>query len=154
MTTSPHYAGFWLRFSAVMIDLILFFVISLVYRFLVVGMEDFSSGAQLSWSMNIVINYVLPAGVTIWFWLRFLGTPGKLLCNVIVVDATSLAPMSVGQAIGRYFAYILAILPLLLGFIWIAFDPQKRGFHDIVANTLVIKDFRPKTKQAQSQDQL
>ncbi|NCP63308.1 MAG: RDD family protein [Paraglaciecola sp.] len=152
MTTSPQYAGFWLRFSAVIIDLILFFVISLAYRLLVLGMEDLSSGVQLNWYMNIGINYILPAGVTIWFWLRFLGRPGKLLCNIIVVDASSLGPMSVGQAIGRYFAYILAILPLLLGFIWIAFDPQNRGFHDIVANTLVIKNLNTVGKQPQNHE--
>jgi uncharacterized RDD family membrane protein YckC len=30
------------------------------------------------------------------------------------------------------------MLPLMLGFLWIAWDPRKQGFHDKIANTVVL----------------
>ena len=82
---------------------------------------------------------VLPFVATIWFWLRFLGTPGKMLVKIKIVDANTGNKMSVGQAIGRYFAYIISSIPFGLGFIWIAFDKKKQGWHDKLAGTVVIK---------------
>ena len=32
----------------------------------------------------------------------------------------------------------IVIAPLLLGFIWVAFDRRKRGFHDMIAKTVVV----------------
>jgi uncharacterized RDD family membrane protein YckC len=32
------------------------------------------------------------------------------------------------------------MIPLFLGFIWVAFDARKQGWHDKLAGTLVIKD--------------
>ena len=34
---------------------------------------------------------------------------------------------------------ILLTIPLLLGFIWVAFDAKKQGWHDKLAGTLVVK---------------
>jgi uncharacterized RDD family membrane protein YckC len=38
----------------------------------------------------------------------------------------------------RYAAYLASILPLMLGFLWVARDPRKQGFHDKIANTVVL----------------
>ena len=76
---------------------------------------------------------------TIWFWLRYLGNPGKMALKLKIVDATTGEKPSPGQAVGRYFAYILATIPLCLGFIWIAFDKRKQGWHDKLAGTVVIR---------------
>ena len=72
------------------------------------------------------------------FWLKKQATPGKMAVSAKVVDATGNA-MSVGQSIGRYFAYIVSIIPLGLGFIWVAFDSKKQGWHDKLVGTVVIK---------------
>jgi uncharacterized RDD family membrane protein YckC len=77
--------------------------------------------------------------LTVWFWRRYLGTPGKVLLKVKVVDAESGNAMTNGQAVGRYFAYLASSLPLGLGFVWIVFDSKKRGWHDIICRTVVIK---------------
>jgi len=42
--------------------------------------------------------------------------------------------------IGRYFGYYVSGLILALGFIWIAFDKRKQGWHDKLAGTLVIRE--------------
>ncbi len=76
--------------------------------------------------------------LTIILWVKFLGTPGKLLLDCQVVDADSFKPMSIKQAALRYVAYLASILPLLLGFLWVARDKRKQAFHDKIANTVVL----------------
>jgi uncharacterized RDD family membrane protein YckC len=39
----------------------------------------------------------------------------------------------------RYVGIILSIIPLFLGLIWAAFDPRKQGWHDKMAQTVVIR---------------
>ena len=56
-----------------------------------------------------------------------------------VVDAKTGAALSVRQSIGRYLGYYVSILPLLLGLVWVAFDPRKQGWHDKLAGTVVVR---------------
>ncbi len=37
----------------------------------------------------------------------------------------------------RYIGYFLSALPLDFGFLWIAFDARKQGWHDKLASTVV-----------------
>jgi uncharacterized RDD family membrane protein YckC len=75
---------------------------------------------------------------TILFW-RFRGaTPGKMLVKARIVDATTFGPPSTGKLIGRFFAYMVSFLVVGLGFIWIAFDRRKQGWHDKLAGTVVV----------------
>lgn len=76
--------------------------------------------------------------VTVALWMKFLGTPGKLLLGCQVVDADNFAPVTIKQAVIRYLGYLVSMLPLLLGFFWIAWDPRKQGFHDKLAKTVVL----------------
>ena len=43
-----------------------------------------------------------------------------------------------GQAILRYIGYIVSALALSIGFIWIAIDKRRQGWHDKIARTYVI----------------
>ena len=56
-----------------------------------------------------------------------------------MVDANTGQALSTGQAVGRYFAYILSMIPLFLGFIWVAFDARKQAWHDKLSGSIVIK---------------
>jgi uncharacterized RDD family membrane protein YckC len=69
-----------------------------------------------------------------------MATPGKLLMSCHVVDAKTGNRISVLQAILRYFGYIISLLSLCLGFLWIIWDKRKQGFHDKIAGTVVIQD--------------
>ena len=44
------------------------------------------------------------------------------------------------QNIGRYFAYIPAMLIFMLGIFWIAWDKKKQGWHDKLAKTVVVRN--------------
>ena len=87
---------------------------------------------------DVVLSYVVPVILTLWLWLMFKATPGKMLLGLEIVDAKTGGKMSLKQAIVRYCAYILSSVFVMLGFVWIAFDKQKQAWHDRLANSVVI----------------
>jgi uncharacterized RDD family membrane protein YckC len=89
---------------------------------------------------DILFQVVLPAVAAILFWRYRGATPGKMLISARIVDANTYGPPSTGKLIGRYFAYLVSIIPIFLGFLWIAFDKRKQGWHDKLAGTVVIQD--------------
>lgn len=143
--TQPRYAGFWRRLLATIIDSLLLMPVLAVLLQLVYG------GAYWRWAAShggmfemygpadLLINYLLPLVLTVFFWVRLRGSPGKLLLGCRVVDARSGGTLGVGQAVLRWFAYIASTLPLCLGFVWIAWDARKQGFHDKIAGSVVVR---------------
>jgi uncharacterized RDD family membrane protein YckC len=77
------------------------------------------------------------------YFTYFIGicgkTPGKMVFGLKVIRENGEAP-GFGTAFLRWIGYFLSSLPLNLGFIWIAFDSKKQGFHDKLAGTVVILD--------------
>ena len=134
-----EYAGFWIRFGATLIDVIIILIVTGIPLTFIYG-EQYWGGEQLiSGVWDVLLSYVLPFVATIWFWLRFFGTPGKMATKLKIVDAKTGNRLSLLQAIGRYFAYIPAALPLGLGFIWVGIDKKKQGWHDKLAGTVVVR---------------
>ncbi|HEY9147408.1 MAG TPA: RDD family protein [Gammaproteobacteria bacterium] len=150
MAETVRYAGFWRRLAASLIDtLILFIVLSPLLFFFSRGayFPDLNPNgdilAQLAviefdWSY-LLINDLLPMVLVIFFWVRFRATPGKRLMECEVVDASTHANLRTGQSVLRYIGYFLSLLPLGLGFLWIIWDRKKRGFHDLLAHTVVLQ---------------
>ncbi len=64
-------------------------------------------------------------------------TVGKRLLGIRVIDGFG-ERLSVGRSLLRSFGYVASSLLLLLGFLWIGFDREKRGLHDWIADTYVI----------------
>ena len=135
-----EYAGFWIRFGAMLIDLVVMIIVLYIPLTIIYG-EEYWIGEQFIYGFwDVILGYIVPIIVTIWFWLRYSGTPGKMATKLRIVDAATGNKMTTGQAIGRYFAYTIAILPLCLGLIWVGIDKKKQGWHDKLAGTVVIRD--------------
>jgi uncharacterized RDD family membrane protein YckC len=135
-----EYAGFWIRFGAMLIDLVVMIIVLYIPLTMIYG-EEYWVGEQFIYGLwDVMLGYIVPIIVTIWFWLRYEGTPGKMATKLRIVDAATGNKMTTGQAIGRYFAYTIAILPLCLGLIWVGIDKKKQGWHDKLAGTVVIRD--------------
>jgi len=152
------YVGFWARLLAQIVDSILIslIMIPLIRSLYSQGLfdigrlmkspVDFLTTLSLqppSGPLDLFVSYVLPAVVVVAFWLTRQATPGKMLVSARVVDSTTLGKIGPGQAIGRYLGYIVCMISLGLGFLWIAIDARKQGWHDKLAGTLVIRT--PKT---------
>lgn len=137
-----EYAGFGRRAAASLIDTLIFSIVFGIIYFLINGqsnMQIISHDGQLQffssqgWSQQLI--YIL---VTVIMWVKFLGTPGKLLLGCHVVDAETKQPITIPQALVRYVGYFVSLLPLGLGFFWVIWDKRKQGFHDKLAKTIVI----------------
>lgn len=134
------YVGFWARFAANFLDgiLISIFVspgsIWLAYETeRRVGSNDW--GAALAFYS---VLYILSQVILLVLWCKKQASIGKMAIAVKIVDAKTGKAPTKKQLIGRYFAYVLSTLPLGLGFLWIAFDSKKQGWHDKLAGTAVI----------------
>ncbi len=130
-----EYVGFWKRFVAFLIDTFIAIVVAGLVLFALYGKfavieSDFVSG---------VINVLLVIA-TILFWRYRGATPGKMAIAAKIVDAKTLGAPSTGRLVVRYFAYLVSILPVFIGFVWIGIDRRKQGFHDKIVGTVGVYD--------------
>lgn len=139
-----HFAGFWIRFVACMIDSLLLgavqFVIGLVLGFAGGAAGDFEGGGAFA---MLAITWLCSMAVSITYYVFFTGyngqTPGKMALRIQVIR-TDGTPMTYGRAFLREIPgkFISAII-LCIGYLMVAFDQQKQGLHDRIAGTYVIK---------------
>jgi len=67
-------------------------------------------------------------------------TFGMMITNTRVVSMETGEPLSIQQSLIRTVGYFIALLPVMAGFIWIAFNPARRGLHDLISGSIVIRD--------------
>ena len=134
-----HYAGFWVRFLAFLIDGILLGIISSAFT-PVWGPQFTTTGNQIavhagSNAIGTLVGLVYFVG----FWAWRGQTVGMMPFNMQVVSVTDGKKIDVVRGLLRYVGYIISAIPLLIGFIWAAFDARKQGWHDKIASTVVIR---------------
>jgi uncharacterized RDD family membrane protein YckC len=139
MEQEMEYVGFWARAVAAIIDLVLQLLITAPLTIAVYGRFVSPPGSMYMGPGDVLINVVVPAILVLGFWLWKGATPGKLAMSARIVDADTGAPMTSGQAVGRYLAYIVSALPLGIGFMWAGLDRRKQAWHDRLAGTVVIR---------------
>ena len=129
------YGGFWIRVVAYIIDAILLGVVSNILG-LAIGSADPTTG----------LNYT-GGGVSFIIGLLYFAllessergaTLGKMAVGLRVVTDQG-QRLSLGHALGRYLAKIISGLILGIGYLMVAFTDRKRGLHDMIAGTLVVK---------------
>ena len=146
MSYKYEYAGFWIRCGASIIDTLIMMLAIIPSAWIFYqGNYDlvFSTGLadqKASLWFDILVNYIFPFLYTILFWLYLGGTPGKRLMRLKVLDEKKGNKLTLGQSIIRYIGYIPSTLVFMLGFICIAFDSKKQGWHDKMAKTVVVKE--------------
>ena len=66
-------------------------------------------------------------------------TLGKMALGIKVIkrngQALGLGQAALREVVGKFVSFIA----LCLGFLWVAWDPKKQGWHDKIAGTEVIK---------------
>ncbi|MFZ5823381.1 MAG: RDD family protein [Bacillota bacterium] len=109
-------AGFWVRLGAYLIDAVIIMLFAWIP----------------------IVGWIGAIFYFIFFWATKGQTPGKMALGLYVIT-TDGQPMSYGKAAIRYLGYMVSGFILAIGFLMIAFDDAKRGLHDRIANTLVVK---------------
>ncbi|MGS0742212.1 RDD family protein [Glaciimonas sp. GG7] len=134
-----EYVGFWARVWASIIDTVLMMLVIFPILFAVYGREHMSSGLELTGWADIIFTYLLPAAIVIAFWRAKKATPGKMAIGATIVDARTGELPSVMQCVIRYLGYFVSTIPFGLGLIWVGIDKRKRGWHDMIAGTVVVR---------------
>ncbi|HSW42067.1 MAG TPA: RDD family protein [Patescibacteria group bacterium] len=89
--------------------------------------------------------FVLVAVVTVsigyfpWFWVKGGATPGMRIFNLTVVRDRDGGPIGWGEAFLRLFGFWVSSLVFYLGFAWILIDKRRRGWHDLIAGTIMVQ---------------
>lgn len=141
------YAGFWIRFVAVIIDSVIVSVVSFVASIVlgfVIGFLAGITGAAVDYSQGgpftyliYLISILVSVGYFVYGW-GMGATRGQRFFRIAVVDAETGRPIGFGRAGMRYFGYVISALACYIGLIWAAFDPKKQGWHDKIAGSVVV----------------
>jgi uncharacterized RDD family membrane protein YckC len=156
-----HYAGFWLRVVAYIIDSIvtgLGFLLLFIPFAILTGLgaaiggihpgEDprdisallggtFFLGLFALIVLSIVLSWLYHAKMESSRWQ---ATVGKRILNLRVTDLNG-APVSFKRATGRHFAKILTgLIPLGIGFALAGLTERRQALHDMIASCLVLRD--------------
>jgi uncharacterized RDD family membrane protein YckC len=136
-----QYVGFWARVFASIVDSILLTILLVVMSVLIYGSVELTDAPfDLT---HLLTNVIAPAAIVILFWIRRQATPGKVMIHARIVDAGTGADPRPGQLVLRYLGYYVSGICFGLGFLWVAFDRRKQGWHDKLATTVVVRDHDP-----------
>ena len=143
-----RYAGLFRRGVAFVIDLVVLTIFSGILTFVgLVAMRAALAFADLPrpFASDDVIGPVLEIGTSIMFLAYFTvshagsgQTIGKALLG-IGVRGTDLRTIGIVRSFVRAVAYFVSAVVFGLGFLMIALTPRKRGWHDYVAGTCVVR---------------
>lgn len=137
------YAGFWIRFVAVLIDTLVLTIVNFAIQSVTatrIKPGDLNNMALLMGSigLSLAISIAIQCLYEAFFLVRFGATPGKMVFGLKVITPEG-GSISWGRAIGRFFAKMLSGITLSIGYIMAGFDSEKRALHDYIAGTRVIR---------------
>jgi uncharacterized RDD family membrane protein YckC len=144
-----RWGGFFRRVAAFLVDVVIVLLLSML-----MGMMSFI-GYKVGLAAHDRIVSVGNAGPLVLFltfgWI-FLTTAyfvvfhgmdgrtiGKRLFGLRVVSAEQ-TPVTYRQAFLRCFGLVVAVVPMAAGIFWILLNREKRGWHDLIARTWVVRD--------------
>ena len=130
-------AGFWIRFWAWVIDVVLFMGVQIGMISIWPGFGEYFSGdGRLHWvdliAFILGVSYYT-VGVAVWS-----TTVGKRCLGLYVLRPDG-DKAGFGRALSRYFAGILSFLLFGVGYMMVGLRSDKRGLHDLICDTVVVR---------------
>ncbi|MFI8686001.1 RDD family protein [Rossellomorea sp. NPDC077527] len=149
-STSPDYsgiiprdgyylAGFWIRFWAYLVDLIVIgsitrLIVNPIFKLLDISLSDGSMFAPISILTSIVFY-----GYFVLMTKYFSQTIGKMVFGIRVIQLNGAKPswgtILFRELIGRFISTTVFIL-----YVVVAFTNKKQGIHDLFADTTVVQE--------------
>lgn len=120
----PHdqLVGFGPRFVAAFIDMV---VLAIAYKVL----DAIHLGA---------IDSLAGTAYLVYFWSTTGQTLGNIVMKIKVARADGQA-LSISTGVLRYVGYVISIIAIFIGVLWVLWDPNKQGWHDKIASTVVVR---------------
>jgi uncharacterized RDD family membrane protein YckC len=142
LADNRRYAGFWMRFWAYLVDLLVVFGLTgfLVKPFTMI--DSFQEATLWFWSLSAFLSGLVFFAYFI-FMTKWRGqTLGKMIFGLRVIrkDGKQLSWLDtfIREGVGRFIHRF--IFWMFLIYIVVAFTPKKQGVHDLFADTLVIHE--------------
>ena len=134
-------AGFWIRVVATFVDVLIVFVLCFLLGTLlaVIGVASHSGAVGDIAILVLLFGFTLSFAYYVFFTGYCGQTPGKMALRIKVIrcDGSSLG---YGRAAFREIpAKFISGIIFAIGYLMVAFDDQKQGLHDRMADTYVIK---------------
>jgi uncharacterized RDD family membrane protein YckC len=143
-----RYAGFGIRLAAYLIDLLILVVVDVIAIVGVVLLTratiqqpEFARDTGLSVSKYVCT--LIGLVYFIYFWGRKGATPGKKMLKLGVrlkLYPTATFGIGEGKAFVRLIGYGISSFLLFLPFLMILFNQERRGLHDFLAGTIVVRE--------------
>lgn len=156
---SFHAAGFWRRALGALLDLALLAPVVTLLVWLagsLTGIElpearyrslDFWLDLMLASDPALLGGTGLAIAIALVYALVFQlttgRTPGMRAVGIRVIDLYG-EPPATGRVLARTAGYLAGLATLGLGFLWIGFDSERRGLHDYLSGTVVVKHRAPR----------
>ena len=128
-------AGFWQRFGAYLVDVVLLIIVVMIGVVI---------GGLISDALGVVL-YILGVIGSIAYFIYFEGGPtgqtiGKKALGIRVYDLKQGGPIGHGRAALRYLGKIVSGMVLYLGYLWSIWDGEKQAWHDKFAGSVVVPE--------------
>ena len=138
LSDKQRYAGFWHRFLAGIIDLVILYVGIFVVSYV---LSSFSSDLAMIIFMGAnAFGFI----ISLFYFVLFQSsskqaTPGMMILKIKIYDER-LQRVGFWRLTLRYFSTILSNIILGIGFFMIGWTKRKQGLHDMVARTIHLKE--------------
>ena len=133
------YAGFWVRFGAVILDTIILYIVAIVVGGIIGFVLAMMGGVQWVGAGGMIAGIL---GAFLYFTLMESSergaTLGKRAFKLRVVTVEGHGRIGFGRAVGRYFARFISILVLYIGYLMQPFTRRKQALHDMICGTAVV----------------
>jgi uncharacterized RDD family membrane protein YckC len=144
-------AGFWWRFLAHLCDGLNTLIVAI--PFLIIGtlssgtstasdadgfarLSSYGMGSRDVWSILASVSSLFL--LAYWIGTRG-GSPLRVRLGVLVLDQNDGSFIGTKRAVYRGLMGFISLRVLLLGYLWMLWDPNKQTWHDKVAKSVVVK---------------
>ena len=125
LSKNQIYAGFWQRFLAGIIDLIILIVIEVILIFIPI----------IGWILSLFVTWL-------YFSVQHSSTKqatfGMRALDIRITDENH-GKIGFWRATGNFYLTVISAFVVFIGFFMIAFTSRKQGFHNLISRTLCIK---------------
>jgi len=140
ITDERRYAGFWIRFWAYIVDVIIIFSVKGLFLSPLAFLNDGVPYEIGFWTLNGILGGIIYFAYFALMTRYFQQTAGKMIFGLKVISTDNKKPVwsdiFFREVVGRFIYNLFTVLKLL--YIIVGFTKYKQGIHDYIGNTYVI----------------
>ncbi|HEY4552587.1 MAG TPA: RDD family protein [Bacillaceae bacterium] len=148
MGEEREYAGFWKRFGAMVIDSLILVGPLVIFSIVLVASID-TMDPDTSLALYVLVYALTMIEILLYFPIchssKWQATFGKRAVGIKVIRPNG-DRVSFWRAFGREWARALSGI-FFIGYIMAAFTANKQALHDMIADTVVVRDPQKKPKK-------